>query len=147
MTNILYSILSKPESIKRTIRQLNQKINDTRLMMLPRAIQYDNEKVMSSPSDPMLKYAEKIDEYIQQKDKLDAEYLLARERVYELVDKLNNDDMKDIIIARYIDCISLYKMETYINMSKSKIYKLYSKSISILEKIIVEENGKKSVIY
>lgn len=141
MTNELYTILSKPESIKRTIRQINQKINDTRLMMLPRAIQYDNEKVMSSPMDPMIKYAEKIDEYTRQKEKLEADYLIARERVYDLVEKLNNEDMRDIITARYVDCITLYKMESYINMSKSKIYKLYSKAISLLEKI-VEENGK-----
>lgn len=56
MTNKLYNILTKPSTIKADIKRMQERIDDLRLMMLPSAIRYDKDKVVSSPSDPMSKY-------------------------------------------------------------------------------------------
>lgn len=142
MTNELYQVLNEPSIIKHQIRLIDIQINDTRLMMLPSAIRYDRDKVMSSPSDSMIQFAEKLDELEQKKRNLEKEYLIKRDELVSLVDRLNNKEMKDIMYARYIEDIGLYKMERRVNMSKSKIYQVYSKAIKLLEKQIVEKNGK-----
>lgn len=146
MTDELFEILSAPNIIKHKIKRLNIKISDTRLMMLPSGIRYDVDKVLSSPSDPMLKFAERISEYEEEVQKLERMYLDKRDELTKLIETLSDDDMKDILYAKCIEDISLYKMPDYVNMSKSKIYTLYGKAINLLEREIVEGFGNKSVI-
>ena len=84
MTDKLFVILTEPKKIKKEIKRVSNRIEDLRLMMLPSAIRYDADKVMSSPSDPMMKFAERLDELEKEKSKLAVKYIESTDRVIDL---------------------------------------------------------------
>lgn len=140
MTNKLFEILDKPKKLKDDIALINQRIEDTRLMMLPSAIRYDTDKVVSSPIDPMLKFAEKIDELERKKAQLQSEYIVARDKLINLIDKLSDERMKYIIQSRYMMGKKFSEIVETIPLEESQMYKLRSKAIGEMEKIVKEDS-------
>lgn len=140
MTDELLKILTKPRNIKAEMRRVDARIEDTRLMMLPSAIRYDTDKVISSPSDPMLKFAEQIDELEQQKKKLKEEYLVARSKLLNLVDKLSDNIMKDVIQARYMSEMRFKDIVETIPVEEAQMYRLHNKAIGEMEEIIKHDS-------
>lgn len=138
MTDKLFAILTKPKKLKSDINRIDERIEDTRLMMLPSAIRYDKDKVITSPSDPMLKFAEKIDELEQKKKQLQAEYITARDKLISLIDMLSDDRMKDIIQSRYMMARKFNQIVEGLPLEESQMYRLHSKAIEEMEKIIKE---------
>lgn len=63
---------------------LGQKESDLTLSMLPGAIQYDKDKVDSSPDDPMLKYAERLSE-IEEIKKQRMKQLIRSDHIAQLI--------------------------------------------------------------
>lgn len=140
MTDKLYQILNKPRFIKRDIRRINERIEDCRIMMLPSAIRYDTDKVVSSPSDPMLKFAEKLDELEAQQKKLLDEYIGARDVLLNMVDRLDDSRQKDIIQTRYMNDQKFYQVAESLGYSESQIFRIYADAIDNLEMMIVNES-------
>lgn len=140
MTNKLFEILTKPKKLKSDINRVDERIEDTRLMMLPSAIRYDTDKVVSSPSDPMLKFAEKIDELERKKAQLQSEYIVARDKLINLIDRLSDERMKDIIQSRYMMARKFSEIVEGLPLEESQMYKLHSKAIGEMEKIVKEDS-------
>lgn len=140
MTNKLYDILTKPKNLKSDINRVDERIEDTRLMMLPSAIRYDKDKVMSSPSDPMLKYAERIDELERLKAQLQEQYFEAREILINLIDKLSDDRMKDIIQSRYMMARKFSAIVEGLPLEESQMYRLHARAIEEMEIIVKDDS-------
>lgn len=140
MTDELFAVLTKPRNIKAEMRRIDARIEDTRLMMLPSAIRYDTDKVISSPSDPMLKFAEKIDELEQKKKKFKEEYLEARSILLSLVDKLSDNVMKDIIQGRYMSEMKFRDIVEILPVEEAQMYRLHNKAIEEMEKMIKDDS-------
>lgn len=140
MTDELYQILNRPREIKREVRRINERIEDCRIMMLPSAIRYDTDKIVSSPSDPMLKFAEKLDELETQHKKLLDEYVDARDVLIDMIDKLDDSRQKDVIQTRFMNDCKLYQVAEVLGYSESHIYRIYADAIDNLEMMIVNES-------
>jgi DNA-directed RNA polymerase specialized sigma subunit len=140
VTDELFAVLTKPRNIKAEMRRIDARIEDTRLMMLPSAIRYDTDKVISSPSDPMLKFAEKIDELEQKKKKFKEEYLEARSILLSLVDKLSDNVMKDIIQGRYMSEMKFRDIVEILPVEEAQMYRLHNKAIEEMEKMIKDDS-------
>lgn len=136
MTDELFQILTEPKKIKSEIKRVCERIEDTRLMMLPSAIRYDKDKVLSSPSDPMIKFAEKLDELEKQKENLIQKYIISRQRMTDLIEMLTEDNQKDIIQARYMKNLRFYQIADEIGYSEAQTYRIYADAIEQLERII-----------
>lgn len=136
MTDELFQILTEPKKIKSEIKRVCERIEDTRLMMLPSAIRYDKDKVLSSPSDPMIKFAEKLDELEKQKENLIQKYIISRQRMIDLIEMLTEDNQKDIIQARYMKNLRFYQIADEIGYSEAQTYRIYADAIEQLERII-----------
>lgn len=140
MTDKLYHILTEPKRIKSKIKRISERIEDTRLMMLPSGIRYDMDKIISSPSDQMLKFAEKLDELDKEKQKLTKEYFEARDYLFELVDNLSDETKKDIIQNHFILNKKFYQIAERIQYSEAQTYRLYADAIEELENMIVNDS-------
>lgn len=140
MTDKLFNILTKPKRIKSDIYRIDERIEDTRLMMLPSAIRYDKEKVISSPSDPMIKFAEIIDELERRRDELKQEYIKSRDTLLKLIDRLSDDRMKDIIQARYMMAKKFSEIVEGLPLEERQMYKLHSKAIDEMENILKKDS-------
>lgn len=136
MTDELYEILTRPKTLKSDINRIDERIEDTRLMMLPSAIRYDKEKVITSPTDPMLKFAEDIYELEAQKQQLKEQYIDARNKLLKLIDMLSTDLMKDIIQSRYMAAKKFVDIVELLPIEESQMYRLHSKAIEEMEAII-----------
>lgn len=140
MTDKLYQILNKPRFIKNEIRRINERIEDVRIMMLPSAIRYDTDKVVSSPSDPMLKFAERLDELETERDKKLNDYVIARDVLLQHVDRLDDDRQKDVIQSRFMNEHKFYQVAEVLGYSESQTYRIYADAIDNLEMMIVNES-------
>lgn len=136
MTDRLFVVLTTPKRLKSEIQRLDERIEDTRLMMLPSAIRYDTDKVKSSPSDPMLKFAEKIDELEKKKEKLLPEWLKARDKLFNLIDRLTEDDYKKIIQDRFMNSKKFAQIVEEMPYVERQVYRKYSEAIEELESFV-----------
>ena len=138
MTDKLFVILTEPKKIKKEIKRVSNRIEDLRLMMLPSAIRYDADKVMSSPSDPMMKFAERLDELEKEKSKLAVKYIESTDRVIDLSNELTEDSMKDVIQWRFIRSLKPYQIAKELGYSERQVYRIYGEAIEELEKLVIE---------
>lgn len=140
MTDKLYQILNRPRFIKGDIRRMNERVEDVRIMMLPSAIRYDTDKIISSPQDPMLKFAERLDDLEQKRNKLMEEYINARDVMFKYIDRLTSETHKDIIQSRFLSEIKFNQIAESLGYSESQIFREYADAIEILENMIVNDS-------
>lgn len=140
MTNKLYNILTKPSSIKADIKRMQERIDDLRLMMLPSAIRYDKDKVVSSPSDPMSKYIINLEKYELKQKKLMDQYVEARDTMIELIDRLEIPCQRDVIQYRFMNGLKFYEIAEEIQYSEAQTYRIYADAIEALEALIKDDS-------
>lgn len=100
--------------------------------MLPSAIRYDKESVQSSPQDPMLIFAEKMDELGREAKSLEMIYMQQYKDVERLVEGLD-DTHKDIIKLKYLAEYKAKEIAIELNYSEGTVYKLKREAIKILK--------------
>jgi RNA polymerase sigma factor (sigma-70 family) len=100
--------------------------------MLPGAIRYDKENVQSSPTDPMLVFAEKMDELVNDVKQLELQYMQQYEKVEIMADGLD-DAHRDVLKLRYLAEYKPPEIALELNYSESTVYKLKREAIKLLE--------------
>lgn len=140
MTNKLYNILTQPSNIKADIKRMQERIDDLRLMMLPSAIRYDKDKVVSSPSDPMSKYIINLEKYELKQKKLMDQYVEARDIMIELIDRLEIPCQRDVIQYRFMNGLKFYEIAEEIQYSEAQTYRIYADAIEALEVLLKDDS-------
>lgn len=128
----VHEILTSPRRTKRQIAVTKAQMEKLRVMMLPGAIRYDKDSVQSSPQDPMLIFAEKLDELMQTVKRLELAYM----QQYTVVETLANaldDAHRDVIKLRYLADYGAPQIALELNYSESTVYKLKREAIKLLE--------------
>ena len=130
---MIYDFLNRPRYIKSQIVIAEKNLEDLRLSMYPSAIRYDRDKVQSSPSDPMPRYAEKVDELQTQIKKLQLEYLEARDAITNVALTLNYKE-QEVIMLRYVARCSWRMIAFELNCTEDWVFKLHRKAVKNLTK-------------
>jgi RNA polymerase sigma factor (sigma-70 family) len=134
---MIYDFLNRPRHIKSQITIAEKNLEDLRLSMYPSAIRYDRDKVQSSPSDPMPRYAEKVDELQTQIKKLQLEYLEARDAITNVALTLNYKE-QEVIMLRYVARCSWRMIAFELNCTEDWVFKLHRKAVKNLIKSFPE---------
>ena len=96
------SYLNRPKHIFANIVVLQEKIENLRLKMLPRAINFEKERVQTSPEDPMPNFGAEIDELDRQMANLMKEYYESMGEVEKTIREVENDDIRLILAKKYV---------------------------------------------
>lgn len=124
--------LTAPRRTKRKIAVTKAQMERLRVMMLPGAIRYDKDSVQTSPQDPMLVFAEKMDELTRQAKDLELLYMNEYKEVEAMAETLD-DAHRDVIKLRYLAEYRPVEIAIELNYSESTVYKLKREAIKLLE--------------
>ncbi len=132
VTKQLYKILEAPCDTGRNIAIIKVKMIELERMMLPGAIRYDKDAVQSSPQDPMLAFAEKMDELNRQLEGLESKYINEYQTVEKLIEPLDTKH-KGVLTLKYLAGFKPEEIANKLSYAESYVYKLQREAIQILE--------------
>ena len=133
MTDRLYMFLNRPRWTKTSIATKKEQIADLHRMMLPGAVRYDTVSVQTSPDDPMAKFAEKLFDLEEDLKKLESNYVRQYSEVEQLICKLDDKRLEEVITLRYLVGKSFEDIASTMDYAESWIYKLHREAIGELE--------------
>lgn len=140
MTDRVYRVLMRPRRIRSVIIGLKSERKGLQLSMLPEAIRYDRDRVMTSPNDPMTEYAVKLDDIDRRLADLQESYLRAYECVVAITDKLIDQDdgleQATAIKLRFLSGMSFSDIARTMHVSDSTMFRRYRKGLSRLDDIV-----------
>ncbi len=104
MTERVHDFLTKPRRLREKVTQKEIALRELRASMGPKAIVYDKDKVQSSPGDPMIQFAERLDELNTERTQLFEEYKTALLAVSHELDVLGESDAvgATVLQLRYV---------------------------------------------
>lgn len=132
MTDRLRDFLRRPRTLLRQLQRNNAELESLMSMVLPQAITYDRDKVQTTPSDPMGRYAERYDDLYRKGVELIEEYLRARDAVRTLTDSLDPEQGL-IITRRFINDEDFETIAKKANMSIRTVYRAYENAVAAME--------------
>ena len=145
MNTILYQFLNEPHRLKCKLIEIDNQIEELRVSMLPGAVRYDKDSVMSSPDDPMIKYAERIEPLANRRKMIEQEYRIAFTEVSGALDKLSP---KQAIVMRlkYIDRKSNSDIAGAYGVSRRRVSQICEESYEILLNIALTSTLKYDIL-
>ena len=130
--------LRNPTRLLANIVVLQERIEKLRVNMLPKGVTYDRDKVQTSPQDPMLIFAVKIDELERELVELKTEYEKALADISDTISRVENDDAKTILAKRYIGGKRWRTIEDEEYISEPQLFRLHKMGVRLVEKILSE---------
>ena len=131
--------LRRPTRIYGDIVVLQEKIENLRLNMLPRAISYDKDRVQTSPQDPMPDFAAKIDELDRLMVKLMGEYYESIGDIQEVIEQIENEDAKLILAKRYVGQKKWDVIMREVPRSRRSLFNYHRIGLRAAEKILAQK--------
>jgi DNA-directed RNA polymerase specialized sigma subunit len=127
----IYRFLNRPRNLLAQIRATQQRIDATRLSMYPSAIRYDTDKVMSSPSDPMPRYAERIDHLERELARLRDEYYKSQDNILDATMCLT-DKEQELIMLKYVGFKTWKQIMVELHIGRTWAFELHRKAVKKL---------------
>lgn len=115
--------------IKKRIKVLTFNISELKLNMLPPGIRYDVDRVQTSPSDRMIKYAEELDELER---KLNVEIHrcnVVLEEIERAIRSVDDDELAAVLEAKYIFGKTYEQIGKQINCSRVTVKRMHRLAI------------------
>lgn len=134
---MIYDFLYKPRNILTQLRSAKSELEGLRLSMLPSAIRYDIDKVISSPVDPMPKYAERIDELQRKIKELTDQYVKAQDAITDKAIHLDGME-QEVIMLRYVAHKTWNEIAMELNRSERWMFIIHKHAVKHLEKMFPE---------
>jgi DNA-directed RNA polymerase specialized sigma24 family protein len=136
MTDRVHELLTRPRNIRRRIRAIGAEIDGLRLSLLPKAITYDKDRIQASPSDPMTRFAGRLDELERKAQDLQLEYLAASDEVVKACSQLTDGVGAMIIQQRYLSGVSFADIAEMIPASERQMFRYYRQALDELDTIV-----------
>lgn len=145
MNTVLYQFLNEPHRLKCKLIEIDNQIEELRASMLPGAIRYDKDSVMSSPDDPMIKYAERMEPLTKRRALIEREYKIAYREVSRALDMLAP---KRAVVMRlkYIDRKSNSDIAGAYGVSRRRVRQICEESYEILLDIALTSTLKYDIL-
>lgn len=117
--------------IERRIRQIEEDIHKLQLEAdASRAIQYsDMPKGSSNLQSPQEAYTIALEEAINKRTELKAEYVKKKEEIKQTIHDINDEELEELLEYRYIDKLSWHEVERKMNYGKSQVDRMHSKAL------------------
>jgi isopropylmalate/homocitrate/citramalate synthase len=135
--------LRHPAIVYSDIVVLREQIEILRSKMLPKAVDFEKERVQTSPSDKMPDFAAKIDELNHKLANLSQEFDSSLEDVKSVIKQINNEDAREIMAKRYIGNKSWNLIEKEVLWSRRSIFYLHRAGIRAVARILENEAAVK----
>lgn len=128
--------LRRPTRLRADITILQERIENLRINMLPKAVNYDKDPVQTSPKDPMPEFAVKIDELNRELYELWKEFEASIDDVNNTIKQIENDEIRIIMTQRYIGKKPWRVISQSLLMSEETMFRRHRVGLRIVEKII-----------
>ena len=136
--------LERPKKLKKKIDVKTAKIKELRDEMLPRAVNFEKERVQTSPHDPMPDFADKVYELDQQIADLYKEYESALDNVEEVIERIENGSAQLVMTKKYISGKTTGQIEKEMFCSRRSVFYLQASGLRAVERILsMKEQEKK----
>ena len=125
--------LTKPGKIRAEIKRQEMLADAIRESVMPRGVSYDDDKVQSSPSDPMPRMMARLDEKLEEIKMLRAELERCEEEIDRVVASLPEGKERMVITSWYI--LGLSEIETCENLelARTKMYEIKAAALEHIE--------------
>lgn len=131
----MQEVLRKPGNIRLQLLRAEGELEGLRYSLLPSAIRYDKDKVITSASDPMPVYAVRVDELETEIKRLQLAYIKAQQDILQLIRPLNTLEQQ-VLIKRYLSQKGWNEIILDIGRSKSCIFTTHKNAIKKLAKVV-----------
>lgn len=131
MNSIIYQFLNEPRRIRGELVNVEREIEDLRATMLPGGIRYDKDNVMSSPDDPMVRYAERLDPLLRMRDRLRKEYAVACKEFDDATGCLT-DKQRTVIRMKYLDGMSNTDIGDALRIDRRNVLRMCERAYELL---------------
>ena len=133
MTDKLYQILTAHGRLSAKLKREKETLQQIReTAWSASAIRYDADKVQSSPSDPMTRYAIMIEEQEVRVADIQDQLRRADNRVSDLFQALT-EDQSNVMTELYVHRLSADRVKSKLAMSRASVYRYRSEALRILE--------------
>ena len=104
--------------------------------LLPPGISYDRDKVQTSPTDQMAAGVAEIVDLEEELDRLRAQKALQVQEIDRLINMLDDEFEKTILVGYFIEGESIENMAERINYSRSGAYYIFNRGLANVEEIL-----------
>ena len=133
--------LRRPQRLRADITILQERIENLRVNMLPKAVNYDKDPVQTSPHDPMPEFAVKIDELNRELYERWKEFEASIDDITNTINKIEDDDVRSIMAQRYLGKKPWRVIERDMFVCEREVYYMHRKGLRAVEKIITEKES------
>ena len=120
---------------QREINIIREQIHEAELMLLPSAIRYDRDKVQTSPDDPMLKLAVKLDRYERRLNRHLARLTERREKAFAVIEQLEDPTQRQVLTLFFLDGrrLTMQQVGEVIGYEVAQTYRIYKAALLTLD--------------
>lgn len=119
---------------QKELSQLNDKIREIELSLLPSAIRYDTDKVQTSPDDPMLQMLAVVADYKADMVKRVELLTKRRRKAFALINTLEDSRQRQVLQLYFLDPgrLRMYQVAERIGYTDRETYRFYQAGLDIL---------------
>lgn len=140
MTDELYERLTAIQKQRRKIKEAQEDLEIMfQSMVSPAAMRYDKDKVQSSPTDPMLNYAVRVEEQEDKIQKLKADLPRVTQETVSFIRRTSKAEYATALIGIYVRQRNREQLAKEMNYSVDSIFRFRRQGIRELEQILTEE--------
>lgn len=130
------ALLYQVRDEQKEINIIREQIAQAELALLPSAIRYDQDKVQSSPSDPMIRMAEKVERYEGQLRKHLDRIMTKRQRAFALIRQVKDPTQRKVLELYFLDArrLTMAQVAKEIEYSEQHTYRIYKAALHALKR-------------
>ena len=125
------ALLYQVRNEQREINIIREQIAQAELAVLPSAIRYDLDRVQSTPDDPMLRMAEKLERYEGQLRKHLARITERRQKAFHMIQSLSDPTQRQVLELFFLDTrrLTMEEVADEIGYSIQHTYRIYQAAL------------------
>lgn len=127
MNRQAYEFLNSARVLHWQWLRLKARHDELESCLLPAAIRYDKDKIMTSPEDPMSKIVAEINELELEMARVQRKKFIQIEKISQVINELPAEDERTALTMRYINRASVKTIADAMGYSCPRIYQLMDK--------------------
>ncbi len=135
--------LERPKELYKKIGVKMEKIQALRDKMLPKAVNFEKDRVQTSPHDPMPDFAAKVYELDQQIADMCKEYDTALDNVEDVIGRIENENARLVMAKKFLSGKTTGQIEKEMFCSRRSVFYLQSSGLRAVEKILSMKEQEK----
>ena len=131
-----YGTLNEARRLDGEIKRRRMHIEELETILMPKAIRYDIDKVQHEPVDNLADIVVEIAQLRTEIVELQKKMIVAAAIVRENIERLDNDNQKNVLTCRYIRCMTQEGTAKRLGYSERHIQRIEADGKEALDKIM-----------